>query len=206
MSVADKITMVLPVSSVAARRNRLGQDAHTYGTKDQVVQELFEISPTAMWQERNGKKPGAGGRRPGGSQRPKMLRGCGKPQCAVELLRREPNQGTTTRFFQRTWWPRGPNRLRQDVNSLTERLSRPEFLKIAAMATSLSARWEDDPVQTSRLKLGGSVSAEMRQGLRTDHSTAGGLRHRINLRGEATIQLRSRKEKWDVGIHLEQCG
>ena len=39
----------------------------------------------------------------------------------------------------------------------------------------------------------------MKQGLRTDHSTAGGLRHRKNLRGEATIQLRSRKEKWDVG-------
>jgi hypothetical protein len=71
MSVTtDKITMVLPVSSVAARLNRPGQDAHTVGKKDQVVQELFEISPTAMWLERNGKKPGAGGRRPGGSQRP----------------------------------------------------------------------------------------------------------------------------------------
>ena len=102
MSVTtDKITMVLPVSSVAARLNRPGQDAHTVGPKDQVVQGLFEISPYPIPGRlaRNGKKPGAGGRRPGGSQRPKMLRGCGKPQCVVELLRREPNQGTTTKVL-----------------------------------------------------------------------------------------------------------
>ena len=67
------------------------------------------------------------------------------------------------------------------------------------MATPLITRREDDQAQASQLKLGGSASAEMKQGLRTGHSTAGGLRHRKNLRGEATIQLRSRKEKWDVG-------
>lgn len=89
---------------------------------------------------------------------------------------------------------------------LTERLSRPEFSEIAAMATTLSTRREDDPKQAKQPDLGGSASAEMKQGLRTYHSTAGGLRHRKNLRGEATIQLRSRKEKWDVRIHLEQCG
>lgn len=59
------------------------------------------------------------------------------------------------------------------------------------------------PVQAVSPKLGGSALAEIVQGSEAYLSFTGGLHHRKNLCREATIQLRSRKDKWDVGIHLE---